>query len=200
MQPLHLAVAAALVAPGAAHAGAEATIVSRDLPVVGARTLAATRAPVRFDLVGLHWQGPGTVVFRTRSLTGRWSGWEPAAPEDEDLPDGYHGPWRLGNPYWTGPSDRIEYRFHGAVRRLRAYYVWSVVRKVPVRTLSVAGSPQIIPRSGWDADEQIRRGPPYYAGGVHFAVVHHTAGSNSYGPTDSAAIVRGIEIYHVRAN
>ena len=50
------------------------TIVSRDLPVGGARTLASTQAPIRFDLVGLHWQGSGGVLFRTRSLAGRWSG------------------------------------------------------------------------------------------------------------------------------
>src|SRR5262249_18214578 len=32
------------------------------------------------------------------------------------------------------------------------------------------------------------------------AIVHHTAGSNSYTPAQAAAIVRGIEIYHVKAN
>ena len=35
---------------------------------------------------------------------------------------------------------------------------------------------------------------------VCFAVVHHTAGSNAYRPGASAAIVRGIELYHVRGN
>src|SRR5207237_206042 len=32
------------------------------------------------------------------------------------------------------------------------------------------------------------------------AIVHHTAGSNSYRPSQSAAIVRAIEIYHVKGN
>jgi len=196
---LRLAIALALAAPGAAHA-ADATIVSRDLPLGPARTVAAVGAPLRFDLVGLHWKGPGSVEFRTRSVSGRWSAWERAAPEAEDLPDGPAGPWRLGNPYWTGPSDRIEYRVHGTVSRLRAFYVRSPVEKVPARTLSIAGSPRIVPRAGWRADEKIRRAPPRYAGAVHFAVVHHTAGSNSYGPATSAAIVRAIEIYHVRGN
>src|SRR2546430_10969173 len=118
MKVLRLAALFLLAAPAVAHAAAT-TIVWRDLPVGGSRTLAAARAPARFDLVGLHWQGPGTVVFRTRSLAGRWSPWEPAAPEAEDLPDGYTGPWRLGNPYWTGPSDRIEYRLRAVVRRPR---------------------------------------------------------------------------------
>src|SRR5262249_22259042 len=145
-------------------------------------------------------QGSGSVVFRVHGLGGRWGRWQPAAPEPEDLPDGYDGPWRLGNPYWTGPSDRIEYRLRGDVRRLRAFYVWSPVGTVPVRGLALAGSPRIVPRSGWQANEKIRRGAPLYAPAVHFAVVHHTAGSNAYSPAASAAIVRAIELYHVRGN
>ena len=44
------------------------------------------------------------------------------------------------------------------------------------------------------------RANPYYASAVRFAVVHHTAGTNSYSASESAAIVRGIERYHVLAN
>ena len=33
------------------------------------------RRPPRFDMVGLHWRGPGPSPFRTRSLAGRWSAW-----------------------------------------------------------------------------------------------------------------------------
>ena len=58
----------------------------------------------------------------TRSLAGRWSAWRRAAPEAEDLPDvqstearATRG-WRLGNPYWTGPSDRIAQRSGKAER------------------------------------------------------------------------------------
>src|SRR5439155_1091200 len=47
---------------------------------------------------------------------------------------------------------------------------------------------------------EIKRAPPRYAKGVYFAVVHHTAGSNSYSQAASAAVVRGIELFHVRAN
>src|SRR5207248_10818273 len=62
--------------------------------------------------------------FRTRSVGGRWSPWHRAAPEAEDVPDDATaesraaGGWRLGNPYWTGESDRIVYRLHGWVTRL----------------------------------------------------------------------------------
>jgi hypothetical protein len=183
-----------LAAPGVAHAG-DAGIVARELPLGPVRSLAALGPTPVFDLVGLHWQGSGAVFFRTRSVSGGWSAWR-RADSDGDRKAG----WRIGTPYWTGPSDRLDYRVTGAVRRLRAFYVWSPVERVPVRTESIAGSPQIVPRSSWSADESIRREAPRYASTLRFAVVHHTAGTNSYGPAQSAAIVRGIELYHVQAN
>jgi hypothetical protein len=159
----------------------------------------------RFDLVGLHWKGNGVVRFRTRSVDGRWSPWHDAAPEN-DRPDAgtrelrLRG-WTLGSPYWAGASDRIQVRAYGHVTRVRAFYVWSAVRKSRLRAVSIAGSPLILSRASWHADEKIRRRKrPAYADAVRFAVVHHTAGSNSYTKAQAAAIVRGIERYHVLAN
>ncbi len=54
--------------------------------------------------------------------------------------------------------------------------------------------------SRWGADESIRRAKPKIEPAIHFAVVHHTAGSNNYTAAQSAAIVRGIELYHVQGN
>jgi len=202
-------VAAALffVVPAAAWASGGATIVSRDLPVGGARTTAGAAAPTVFDLVGFHWQGSGRVLFRTHTVSGRWSSWRPVAPEAEDLPDPgsaeskKRAGWRLGSPYWVGASDRVAYRTIGDVRRLQAWYVWSPVGKAtPLRTTAMAGSPQIVMRPAWGADEEILRARPRFAPSLAFAVVHHTAGSNSYTRSQSAAIVRGIELYHVQGN
>jgi N-acetylmuramoyl-L-alanine amidase len=185
------------LAPGAAL-GASATIAARDV------SAGVDRPPHRFDLVGLHWRGSGSVSFRTRSLAGRWSSWHDAAPEDDGPDAGTHEPrgrgWELGSPYWTGPSDRIQVRTFGRVTRVRAFYVRSKVTKRPLRTVSMAGSPLILSRAAWGASERIRRGRPDYADSVRFAVVHHTAGSNSYTRARSASIVRGIQRYHVLAN
>ena len=191
-----IAVVAFFAAPAAAFG--EASLSMREVPLHGERTLAST--PPRFDMVGLHWLGAGSVEFRTRAVTGRWSAWQPAAPEAEDLPDNAHGPWRLGNPYWVGASDRIAYRLHGSVTRLRAYFVQSTEERIPLRRVSMTGSPPIISRPAWGANEAIRRAAPAYARTVQFAVVHHTAGTNSYTAAQSAAIVRGIEVYHVKGN
>jgi hypothetical protein len=204
MRTLRIALLCLLAFPAAARAG-EATITSREVPLHGARSLAAA-TPSRFDLVGLHWQGSGTVSFRTRGLDGRWSPWRQAAPEAEDLPDrrspeaAQAGRWRLGNPWWTGAANGIQYHLHGTVTRLKAWFVRSPVLRVPARVTATAGSPPVVDRAGWGADETIVRHGPAYADAIRFAVVHHTAGANGYGPAESAAIVRGIELYHVQGN
>src|SRR5262245_24762702 len=192
--------------PAVAWASGGASIVSRDLPVGGARTPAGAASSTGFGLVGFHWQGNGRVLFRTRAVSGRWTSWRPVAPEAEDLPDPRsteskrRAGWRLGSPYWVGASDRVAYRTIGDVRRLRAWYVWSPVERAPLRATAMAGTPKIVMRRAWHANEEITRGATRYAHSVSFAVVHHTAGSNAYTRAQSAAIVRGIELYHVRGN
>ncbi len=60
-----------------------------------------------------------------------------------------------------------------------------------------ASRPNIVSRSGWGADERIRSKSPSYRTPT-FAVLHHTAGSNTYTREQSAAVVRGIYNYHAR--
>jgi N-acetylmuramoyl-L-alanine amidase len=204
MKALLVLLLTALVVPALARAE-PATIVSRDVALSGSRTLSAS-AP-RFTLVGLHWKGGGDVRFRTRGVAGGWSRWRPAAPEDEDRPDPLaressrsREGWRIGNPYWTGPSDALEIRTIGRVTRVRAHYVWSAPEPRPARTLSMAGSPAIVPRLSWGANEMLKRAPPTYTPDLAFAVVHHTAGSNTYTRAQAPAIVKAIQIYHVQGN
>jgi hypothetical protein len=192
-----------LAAPSTAYA-ADASITSRDVPL-GSRSPAALNITHRFDMVGLHWRGSGTVDFRTRGDSGRWSSWHQAAPESEDRPDtgapeSSRPGWRLGNPWWAGESSGLEVRTHGPVTRVRAWFVTSSSPRIPLRTVSTAGSPVIVPRASWGADENIVRAVPRYAPVLRLAVVHHTAGSSAYRPEQSASIVRGIELYHVKAN
>ena len=202
------AFAIALAVPAVAD-GADRFVV-RDEPVFATSVLRARQAPLDFNLVGLHWKGPGSVSFRTLSRAGRWSSWREAAAEAEDLPDtgsaegAARRGWKLGSPYWTGSATSIQYRFDGRVSRLRAYFVWSDPQAEqtlpPGHVAARAAQPAIVRRAEWGADESIVRARPYYASAVRFAVVHHTAGTNSYSASESAAIVRGIERYHVLAN
>jgi N-acetylmuramoyl-L-alanine amidase len=207
MKVVRTAIVLFLAAPAAALA-APTSIVARDVP---ARSGVVQRAATHFDLVGLHWRGAGGVRFRTHRVDGRWSAWRAAAPENDDLPDRgttedkrMRG-WHVGSPYWVGASDRIQYRLGRGVHRLRAYFVRSRVTR-PARSHVqpfVAAQPSIVTRPQWRANEAIRRNRvrgPRYADGTHLAIVHHTAGSNGYSRSQSAAIVRAIELYHVQGN
>jgi hypothetical protein len=130
------------------------------------------------------------------------------APEAEDVPDPSSAEavqsagWRLGNPWWAGSSDQIQYRLRGNVRRLRAYFVRSpATTAMPAsRAPAAAGAPPIVLRAAWHADESIRRADPQYASELQYSVVHHTAGANDYTRAEAPAVVRGIELYHVKAN
>jgi N-acetylmuramoyl-L-alanine amidase len=201
VKKLFLTTAAALAVAPAAHAG-DVAMVARDVPL-GPRAVQAATPPMRFNMLGVHWIGAGTVEVRTRSLHGAWRTWR--AVDDDARPDrgsreSALGGWRDGNLDWVGASAGVRFRTRGEVRRLRAYYLWSRVTTAPVRRLSVAGSPAILTRSLWQADEKIKRARPLYARTLKAAVVHHTAGTNAYSPAQAAAIVRGIEIYHVKGN
>jgi hypothetical protein len=221
MLPPRVLTAALVVALlAAAPASAGVRVVARDEPLPGPlagrsmtgfeRVLPARAAPARFNLVGVHWRGSGAVWFRTARTGGRWSAWREARPEGEDRPDAgsaearRRSGWKLGNPYWTGTAERIQYLLSGSVTRLRTHFVWSPVG--PARASRAASraaipeTPAIITRAGWGADESIVREAPSYADRVAFAVVHHTAGSAPSSPAQAAAIVRGIQAYHVRSN
>ena len=206
MKPLRAAFVLFFVAPGVAVASP--SLVERDLP---ARSGVVAQAPAAFDLVGLHWRGSGAVRFRTERADGTWSSWRISAPESDDLPDRNTAEatrsrgWHLGNPFWVGRSERIQYRLGRGVRRLRAYFVRSpLLGGTPQHVQPfTANAPAIITRAQWGADEQIRRNRkkgPKIADNVHFAIVHHTAGSNNYSRAQSASIVRAIELYHVLGN
>jgi hypothetical protein len=198
-----IAVAVALVAPAVASAGL-ATITFRDVPTDGGRSLASS--PGRFDLVGVRWHGSGSVQFSVHSTAGAWGPWLDAAAEEEDQPDaGSHEAaatrgWRVGNPTWVGAANGIRYRTGGRVSDLRASFVRSPELRIPLRAVASAGSPPIVTRSAWGADESIRKGVPLYAPAIRFASVHHTAGPNTYSPAQAAAIMRAIEVYHVKSN
>ncbi len=195
----------ALLLPGHAAAGL-ASLEVHELVLHGERTLSASGRVTSFQLAGIHWRGPGTLDFRTQGANGRWSAWRPVVEDAGDAPDPGSAEaratrgWRLGAPVWVGKADRVEVRAHGRVSRARALTVRSPISKVPLRVTASAGAPQLVPRSGWQADESIRRAAPIYADTLRMAFVHHTAGTNDYSRLQAPAIVRGIEVYHVKGN
>jgi len=165
----------------------------QDVPL-GPRSIASVPREMHFNMLAAHWIGSGAVEYRTRRLHGGWRPWTTADSDNSS------GAWHDGNLDWTGASSAVQFRTGGDVRRLRSYQVWSRVTAAPSRRLAEAGSPSIVSRKGWGADEKIVRAKPSFAPVLKLAVVHHTAGTNNYTPAQAAAIVRGIEVYHVQGN
>ena len=191
-----LAAVAALASTPVAHANDVAMRV-QDVPA-GPRSLAAVPTALHFNMFALHWVGSGEVLFRTHRLHGAWSSW--AAADADVAPDGGSGRRHDGNLEWSGAADAFQIRRSGPVGRLQAYELWSRVTTRASRHLAQAGLPAVVSRADWHANEEIVRAAPRFAPAVRLAIVHHTATSNSYTPAQAAAIVRGIEVYHVKGN
>jgi len=141
-----------------------------------------------FQLVGVHWRGPGTVRLQARRTSGTWTRWVALTRTE---------------PVWVGPATRVRLQRSGRVRDVRVTYVTSPPVAAPRRGALVpalAVRPRIVTRAGWHADESMRRAPPVYASALEMVFVHHTDTATSAPCSDSARIVRGIYAYHVRVN
>ncbi len=65
---------------------------------------------------------------------------------------------------------------------------------------TVVPQPVMVDRAGWGADESLRDGWEATEAQLRAAVVHHTAGTNSYTADQSPRIVRDIYYYHAVTN
>jgi hypothetical protein len=158
-------------------------------------------------MVGVHWRGSGRVFLRTATANGDWSAWHDAAAEEGDAPEAPSpegastGGWTNGAPIWVGSADRVQLNVAGDVRRVRTFFLASpVTSAASPASAARAEQPAIIRRKQWGADESIVRAAPSYADRLAFSVVHHTAGAQPSTRAESAAIVRGIQTYHVKGN
>jgi len=170
-----------------------------------------------FSMVAVTWSA-GTaadlaVEVRTRT-DGTWSGWtELAVPLVDEAPDPGTAEARaqaqvVGTaPLWVGEgADGVDVRVAGAsaasAQGLDVDLVDPGTEPTPAATplaaAAAAGAPAVITRKAWGADESLRCSNPGDAGTLKAAVVHHTAGSNSYTRSQSAAVVRGIYAYHTQ--
>ena len=167
------------------------------------------------DMVALTWPvatAPQRVdlLLRTMGPSG-WSEWKHIAPSgDADQVDGVGRGTRMGtDPLWLPGTSRVQVRAPRASRADLDSAELTLItpdRTPTPSTVAPAGSavaapvsPVIISRAAWGADENLRGGCyPDTAATTKAAVVHHTADSNTYAATDSAAIVRSILAYHTQ--
>ena len=192
-------------------------------------TLASTATAHAFDrrvhteipiqLVGLEWDGAieGAVEVRARD-GARWTGWtriEGSPGEGPDADSHEYRPHTTAGPLYVGKGARdLEVRVvEGRLPNLRLHTIRTEERG-PGAFATALGTapatadpawPNIIPRSGWSADESWRShnpdcATPAYASRVRNAFIHHTVNANNYNADEVPAILRGIYNFHVFTN
>ncbi|SDE45495.1 N-acetylmuramoyl-L-alanine amidase [Auraticoccus monumenti] len=168
-----------------------------------------------FSTLGVTWdaasEGPApTVQFRTRT-DGDWTGWATAEDAAQDAVE-EEGEGRTGtDPVYVGPSDAVQVRLTGTSgSRLvepRLALVEAEETSADSRLITTAAAaaapgmaprPAYVSRKGWGADESKKECETYTGDTIQGAIVHHTAGINSYTKAQSASIVRGIYAYHTQ--
>lgn len=68
----------------------------------------------------------------------------------------------------------------------------------PGQAQAAASMPVIHTRKEWGANESWRKEPAAYTPPVKGVIVHHTAGTNNYSPSQVPAILRGIYAFHTK--
>lgn len=208
---------------------AAASAAAADLDATRPAASAPVRTEVAFSTLGLRLpQGLDELRVRTRDLDGTWREWldiDRAVPDldgpDQDTTEATTAAHDVTEPIWVGPSDAFQVVYDAAscgecevgdggveavlidTLGLNEGIVARTIRHLKPRQVvapaeAAAGRPAIISRAGWGANESLRRGTPSYRTPT-FAVLHHTAGSNNYTRSQSAAVVRGIYSYHTQA-
>ena len=160
----------------------------------------ARRAP-RFTMVGLHWRGAGELWFRTaggglaartvgarrvlRAARRRQHRGRPVrlAPRQARLDGAGHA--------HSVPVSRRGQRLGSALHPERASARPSSCR---------CGSARRPAALGVGADESLVRSEARVADELRVTLIHHTAGEVPATPDESAAIIRGIQRYHVSVN
>jgi hypothetical protein len=219
---LPVLVGAGLTMGGARAATAPALVaehVTRLTPAGGflqLRAEASVSTGINTEMVGFDWDGsaPGEIRVRGLSQTG-WSAWQTADSDPALSPDVGSKEFRgrsSAGPVWLGHDiRRVQFQVtKGELPNLRLHAIYSSytaprpVAAEPAVSLAGGGvsQPPIITRAQWGADESYRTYAPGcdgsvgYADNVHYLIVHHTVTGNAYGPSDSAAIIRGIYYFH----
>jgi hypothetical protein len=182
-----------------------------------------------FRVAGLSWDhdgdlAPGTEIHLRVRESGAWSDWLPAPDERSSDSRGRNGTV----PFVTGGADALQVHISGnpadlprgldlnviqadggadlsASPSVSATSVLSrptVIRPMVMTSVDAAvlAQPAIVDRAGWGADESLRAGFEASSAELRAAVVHHTAGTNSYTPAQSAQIVRDIYYLHAVVN
>ena len=156
-----------------------------------------------YQLLGVTWDPSKDtadldVTVRWRK-EGAWSRWTHL---DLDLENSNTEGGRPGTePRWVGDADGVAVRVTSTTGRkptgLRVATIDPGRSDAVKPVAATVGQPTIVPRSSWGAKASGTCDSPQYGATTDGAVIHHTAGSNTYTAAESAAIVKATQAYHM---
>lgn len=174
--------------------------------LVGDRVLGTEDDAGEFTMIGVSLrEAPSDpVMVRVREDDGTWGEWNELEYEDEKGPD--PGTGETSNittePLWVGTASGYQLSVadgdeSGAeVALVREEPMRVVADSTPLADAVTSPAPfPVQPRSSWN----VRWTSTSTAGALKMAVVHHTASSNSYAPSQVPGILRSIQAYHMDA-
>jgi uncharacterized protein with LGFP repeats len=193
------------------HDGEQADVVA-ELPARGTDD---------FGLVGVTWDpgfdSTGLIVEVRLRTDGAWGEWEELHSEGADSDGGVPGT----EPLWVGSADGVSVRVASPTGQRPPGLKVSTIdpgttsAEASVATASTAlyrgtssaattvaattAKPAIILRSAWGAAPNTKCDSPTTVSQTRGAVVHHTAGTNTYTQAESASIVRATQAYHMKS-
>jgi hypothetical protein len=205
----------------AAHddAGRGATPLDGTGPAEEGRLAALTprTATDDFLVAGVTWDGTSGEAVTEVSLrvreSGRWSAWQSVGVEHAQVPGSRAGT----EPFVTAGADGIQVRAATESGRppsgMRADVIDPGTSPADANVGAATGpaasagaasgaeiKPSLVSRRAWGADESLASDWRETSGTLKAMYVHHTAGTNGYSRSQSAAIVRGIYAYHTQSN
>ena len=187
-------------------------------PSVVAELEATDLAP--FSMLGVTWESgldeASTRVEARWRADGDWSDWTELHADPSRGEGGRPGT----EPQWVGEADGAQVRViapsdakpeglalstidPGAVApedtTAGASAATDVTPAIAVTQAATVGQPSIILRASWGASNAGRCDSPIYGSTTRGAVIHHTAGTNTYTQSESKAIVKATQAYHMKA-
>lgn len=206
-------------------ASPESTLrASADEPIVAASVLGGGRVetPVvetgAFQTLGVSWpkgavSDPASLAIQVKTRTaGVWSGWEPLSTDDGGADPGTAEAARTvrdgTESLWVGDADAVQLSFGatttGGPSGMSVALISSTASSSTARATASAAvadvtsssAPVVITRAQWGARAPVCE--PGSASTLVGAVLHHTAGSNSYSTVAAAEQqIRNDQQYHI---
>jgi SpoIID/LytB domain protein len=181
------------VPPDAAKRGGADTVVA----------MLSERRAAPFTMLGVTWASgltPEHVYVEAKwRAHGQWSSWTALDIEPDAARIGRPGTepqWVGGNGVADAAAVRVTSTAGAQPQDVKLVTINPGTGTV-VRNMALS-QPAIVSRATWGAAPQTPCDSPIY-GTTMGAVIHHTAGSNTYTSADSPGIVRGIQAYHMDA-